>query len=146
MFDLFTGTLALCTLGMLAVIVWSAVQNRMQPVRRVRAVVISRRTRDYGLSIPANPIYLILNVLGRGPGRPRISNEHLSRVSGEISVAETVTYLMRFGVEGDEIELVVPQSVFMSAQDGTQGQLVYQGEIFKHFMPDPVPDERTRRI
>lgn len=145
--DLFILFLVVATIGMLAVVAWSAIQNRMQPVRQVRAIVLRRRTRDDSLDAPVNPLYMLINVFGWGPGRrhTRISNNNLGRLSGEATVLEVVNGFITFGVEGGEIELLVPSSIFMSLEDARTGTLVYQGEIFKHFMPDPVEPEQIKR-
>jgi hypothetical protein len=138
--------LAVLTVAMLAVSAWSYMQSRKQPVKRVRAIVLRRRTRDYSIDAPTNPFYMILNALGWGPGRSRISNKHLARLSGEATIASIVDGFITFGAESREVELLVPENVFMNVEDGTTGILVYQGEIFRHFMPDPPPDTRTQPV
>ncbi|MEN6520920.1 MAG: hypothetical protein ABFD46_07195 [Armatimonadota bacterium] len=137
--------LILATVGMLSVLVWSAVKNRMQPVRRVRAIVLRRRTRDDSIDAPLNPIYIIINTLGRGPGRRRISNKSVGRLSGEVTLLNVVNGFITFGVEGNELELLVPASVFPNIQDNQMGLLVHQGEKFMHFIPDPAESEQTKR-
>ena len=142
MVDVLIALVALVTAAMIAVAAWSAIQNRRLPVRRVRAVALRRRTADYSIEAPRNPFFLLVNALswrpfGRDLGARRISNRHLARVSGEVTVASMMNCFITFRAEGREIELLVPERVFMTVEDGTWGLLVYQGEAFKHFIPDP---------
>ncbi len=148
MFDLVLTFLIISTIGMVAVIMWQAVQNRRQPLRRVRAVVLRKRTLDYSIEAPTNPLPYLINIAGWGIGRrsPRISVKHTARLSGEITLASSTDCLITFGVEGEEIELIVPEAVFMKVPDGTWGTLIHQGEIFKHFLLDPAaPNEPYRQ-
>jgi hypothetical protein len=70
----------------------------------------------------------------------------MARLSGEATLLESVDCFITFGVEGGEVELLVPKGAFMDVRDGVWGTLIYQGEIFKHFMPDPTVQEPTKRI
>ena len=47
------------------------------------------------------------------------------------------TYCVTFGIPGGERELVVPEEVYFSADEGQWGYLVFQGEIFRQFIPEP---------
>ena len=49
-----------------------------------------------------------------------------------------LTRYVTFRIAGDgDLELIVPESVFFSADEGQWGSLVYQGEIFRSFIPEP---------
>ena len=150
MLDGFITFLIIGTIAMLAVVIWSAIQNSRQPVKRVHAVTLRRRMRDYSIDVPANPLPMLLNIFGRrwfGRSPNRISNKHVAQLSGEVTLAESVDYFITFGVEGNEVELIVPEGVFADVQDGVWGTLIYQGEIFKHFMPDQqVQQDTTKHI
>ena len=39
--------------------------------------------------------------------------------------------------QGSELELLVPQQIYIYHEEGTLGLLVHQGEIFKRFIADP---------
>lgn len=144
MVDLVIVFLVIATIGMLAVVAWSALQNKMQPVKQNRAIVLRRRMIDYSIDGPTSSWAMLINGLGWGPGRPRVSNKDIARLSGEARIATIMNGLITFGVQGEEVELVVPESVYTSIEDGETGMLVYQGEIFKHFMPDIKVDEPSR--
>ncbi|MEN6371791.1 MAG: hypothetical protein ABFD64_07230 [Armatimonadota bacterium] len=136
--------LILATVGMLAVVIWSAIKNRMQPVRQVRAIVLRHRTRDDSIDAPLNPMYIVMNTLGRGPGRSRMSNKSVGRLSGEVTLLNVVNGFITFGVEGNEVELLVPGSVFTNLQDNQTGLLVHQGEKFLHFSPDSAESAQPK--
>lgn len=108
---------------------------------RVPAVVLRRRMREDNIDAPSNPIPMLISALGTriGWGRlfenpNRISPTHMARLSGEVTIIESVNYFITFGTQGGELELLVPEGVFMSLQDGERGTLVHKGEVFKHFM------------
>lgn len=78
---------------MFVVVIWSAIQNRKQPVKRVRAIVRRRRLRDDSLDVPSNPFYMALNVLRWGPGRKAtgMSSDQVGRLSGDKTVYSEYT-------------------------------------------------------
>ena len=134
--QMLTMVLGVATLGMIGVIFWSWLQNRRQPVSRAHARALRRRTRDWDIGVPTKPWFMIINALGWGPGRRRrIWTKAQARVADEITIASAVDYYVTFMVEGNEVELIVPERVYINVEDGAEGTLIYQGEIFKHFMP-----------
>lgn len=47
------------------------------------------------------------------------------------------TYSVVFTIQGREREFYVPEQAYIRCEDGTEGLLVFRGEQFKHFIPDP---------
>ena len=52
-------------------------------------------------------------------------------------IATPLTRFITFGIPFGEQELVVPESVYSSSDEGQWGILTYQGEHFKQFIPEP---------
>jgi hypothetical protein len=155
MIDLFMVTIVFLTIFMFGVVIWSALQNRMQSVKRVMATAVRRHTREYELSLPTSWWYLLMNILSFGSRARRYYRDpNVPLLHGELSIAESVDYFMVFMAEGREVELCVPEDVYIDVLDGDRGILTYQGEIFKGFVKDKLqPDphsqfdpNRTRQI
>lgn len=47
-------------------------------------------------------------------------------------------HFITFGMPGYEKELVVREAVYFAHEEGQRGNLTYQGEIFREFIPDPA--------
>jgi hypothetical protein len=142
MFDLFMLFIVVSTIGMVAVIIYSALQNRMQPVKKVMVVAVRRRTREFDIDLPTNWWYIVMNVLSLGSRWRRYrSNPDVPLLSGEMDIVESVDYFITFAAQSEEIELRVPESIFLDVLDGERGLLTYQGEIFKGFVKDRTQSE-----
>ena len=103
------------------------IKNKRTPIVRTVATVVRTRSRDWELDVPrsveASPVSMALNRL-----------THALGIDPMVTVAQWSDFFVTFKTPRGEIELAVPQALSASLVEGDEGLLVYQGEMFKHFV------------
>lgn len=122
--------------GVMVYVVFWCLKNRVSPVVRTQAIVVRRRKKDWDYTATSG-----LPVAGMMGSKPRDVWKAYSRRMArgnvtEVTIAEGTNLFVTFSIDGKEIEFSVSEQDYIKASEGTQGLLVYQGEQFKHFIPD----------
>lgn len=114
-------------------------RNRLSQVVRVQARVVRRRKKDWDVGLVGGPSEIErLGLLGRQ--RDEAWKAYSRRMAKgdvpEIDLAAGSNFFVTFDVNGQEKEFSVPEDYYIKSSEGTEGQLVYRGEEFMHFIPD----------
>lgn len=141
---LLLAALVLLALGIAFVFGFDAfwlVRNRLSPVTRVQAKVIRRRTAPWDVSIVGESPEMAaarMGMMGRDPHRAAKAYLRSAAMvdAPEIEITGGTDYFVTFTFGGHEEEYLVPEEAYISCEEGTEGLLAFQGEQFKHFIPD----------
>ena len=125
--------------GVIVYAIYTFLMNRFSPTVRVRARVVRKLAKDWDVTITGETPEMAmarLGLMGRNPKEAAKAYTLASKSPNvpELTLAEGLDCYITFDVNGRELELSVPQSVYVAAEEGTEGMLVFQGEKFKHFV------------
>lgn len=117
------------------------IRNRISRITRLQSRVVRRRKKDWDVSLvgdtPESAIARF-GMLGnqRSDAWKAYSREMAKGDIPEIDLAAATNYFVTFDISGQEMEFSVPENYYVKCDEGTEGLLVFQGEQFKHFIPD----------
>lgn len=139
-----TGYLMIASIVVVAVVVASIfgyviywlIRNRLCPTTRVTVRVVRKRHKNWDVSLPlyAPPTE---EMMGRDPKGAWEAYSRMTRTSDmpEIELASGTECFVTFAIGREQLELNVPMNLYIQLQEGDEGLLVFQGEIFRHFIP-----------
>ena len=116
-------------------------RNRLSPVTRAEARVVRKYSRPWDVSVVGETPEMLaarMGTMGRDPRRAARAylRSAASTDAPEIDLGSWTDYLVTFAFAGREEEFLVPEDTYIRCEEGTEGLLVFQGEQFKHFVPD----------
>lgn len=110
-----------------AYVVYWLIKNKTAPETRTMASVVRKRARGWEIDVPKNMEVsvwsMVVNRLYDAFGIDR-----------GITIAEWSDCFITFDTAKGETELAVSEDTYVDLQEGDKGLLVYQGEIFRHFI------------
>ena len=130
----------IASVAMIAYVIWYYVLcGYLAPKTRVIASIMRKREREWAFDVP------------EGAGGDMVAalawneiNAKLKRDSG-VRVYESWDYYITFDVDGKEVELAVPEEVFINATEGDRGLLILKGNLFERFIPGVTEREAGAR-
>jgi hypothetical protein len=126
-------------LSVIGYVVYWYIHNKEQPVTDVQARVIRKRTKNWDVSVVGDTPEMqaartgLLGSDPKGAAKALLKSAESPDVP-EITFASGTDFYVTFGFEDKEEELQVPEFTYVAVDEGTEGLLVYQGELFKHFI------------
>lgn len=124
---------AIAVLGIVGYAIFCVLRNQFSAPRRVIARIARKRHQAWDVSVPRLGVIGFLGILGTAV-YGLLSRNSSGGIYDDATVAEGVDCYVTFRFDGRELELSVPQKVYITLDEGTEGLLVYRGEQFKHFI------------
>ncbi|MEI6916120.1 MAG: hypothetical protein WCL39_13375 [Armatimonadota bacterium] len=110
-----------------AYVAYHKMRNLTREMRREQATVLRKRTRDWEVDMPP--------ALGISAADAVIRQAAYQRKGDPgVTLSEWTNDFVTFQVGDQELELNVPEDIYIGAEAGNEGLLVFQGDQFKYFI------------
>ncbi|MCE5321796.1 DUF2500 domain-containing protein [bacterium] len=134
-------TVGTAAAGVIIYVIYWLVSNKLSRICRVTSRVIRRRKKDWDVSLVGGTPTSAIARLGMMGGDHKAASKAYSREMArgnipELTLMDGTNYFVTFDVNGHEVEFSVTEADYIKCSEGAKGLLVFQGEEFKHFIPN----------
>lgn len=115
------------------------VRNWLAPVTRTQAKVMRKRHKQWDISIVGETPEMGLARLGMMGRDAESAAQAYNKLAGmedvpELTLADGTDCYVTFGLDGKQLEFLVPMDTYIALEENTEGLLVFKGEKFLHFI------------